>query len=41
MTRYLAGEPLHRDTVLDEEDRQAFVMICCSRAKTPTLVLDL
>lgn len=41
MTRYLAGEPLHRDTVLDEEDREEFVMICCSRSKSPTLVLDL
>lgn len=41
MTRYLAGEPLHRDTVLDDEDRQEFVMICCSRSKGPTLVLDL
>jgi ferredoxin-NADP reductase len=41
MTRYLAGEPLHRDTVLDEEDREEFVMICCSRALSSTLVLDL
>jgi vanillate O-demethylase ferredoxin subunit len=41
MTRYLAGEPLHRDTVLDDEDRREFVMICCSRAKSPALVLDL
>lgn len=41
MTRYLAGEPLHRDTVLDDEDREEFVMICCSRAKSPALVLDI
>jgi len=41
MTRYLSGKPLHRDSVLDEEDREEFVMICCSRAKTETLVLDL
>ena len=41
MTRYLAGQPLHRDSVLDEEDREEFVMICCSRSKGPTLVLDL
>ena len=41
MTRYLAGKPHHRDTVLDEEDREEFVMICCSRSKTETLVLDL
>jgi len=41
MTRYLAGEPVHRDTVLDDEDREEFVMICCARAKSPTLVLDI
>jgi ferredoxin-NADP reductase len=41
MTRYLAGEPVHRDTVLDDEDREEFVMICCALAKSPTLVLDL
>lgn len=41
MTRYLAGEPLHRDTVLDEEDRKQFMMICCSRAVSDVLVLDL
>jgi ferredoxin-NADP reductase len=41
MTRYLAGEPIHRDTVLDDEDREEFVMICCARAKSPTLVLDI
>lgn len=40
MTRYLEGEPVHRDSVLDEEDRREFVMICCCRAKN-TLVLDL
>jgi ferredoxin-NADP reductase len=41
ITRYLAGEPIHRDSVLDDEDREEFVMICCCRAKGPTLVLDL
>jgi ferredoxin-NADP reductase len=41
MTRYLEGEPIHRDSVLDEEDREEFVMICCSRAKSKKLVLDL
>ncbi|WP_118180489.1 PDR/VanB family oxidoreductase [Paraburkholderia phosphatilytica] len=41
MTRYLEGEPLHRDSVLDAEDREEFVMICCARSKSPTLVLDL
>jgi vanillate O-demethylase ferredoxin subunit len=41
MTRYLAGKPVHRDSVLDEEDREEFVMVCCSRAKSKSLVLDL
>ena len=41
LTPYLAGEPDHRDQVLEENGRQRYVLICCSRAKTPVLVLDL
>lgn len=41
MTRYLSGDPLHRDSVLDEDDREEFIMICCSRAKSASIVLDL
>jgi ferredoxin-NADP reductase len=41
MTRYLAGEPDHRDQVLEENGRQRYILICCSRAKSPVLVLDL
>jgi vanillate O-demethylase ferredoxin subunit len=41
LTPYLAGEPDHRDQVLDENSRRRYVMICCSRAKSPALVLDL
>ena len=41
MTRYLEGEPEHRDAVLDDEDRAEFVLICCARSRTPLLVLDL
>lgn len=41
MTRYIEGEPEHHDTVLDEEDRTQYVMICCARAKNGCLVLDL
>jgi vanillate O-demethylase ferredoxin subunit len=41
LTRYLAGEPEHRDTVLDEDDRSEFVLVCCARARTPVLELDL
>ncbi len=41
ITRYLEGEPEHRDTVLGEEERRRYAMICCARAKSPILVLDL
>lgn len=41
MTRYVGGEPDHRDTVLDEETRRQYLLICCSRAKTPILDLDI
>ena len=41
LTRYVAGEPEHRDEVLDDEDREEYVMICCARSRTPELVLDL
>ena len=41
ITRYLDGEPEHRDTVLGEDDRKRYAMICCARAKSPLLVLDL
>ncbi len=41
MTRYLGGKPVHRDSVLDEEDRQEFVMICCARSQGQRLVLDI
>ena len=41
LTRYLGGEPEHRDTVLDDDDRKEFVLVCCARARTPLLELDL
>lgn len=41
LTRCVDGEPEHRDTVLTEEDRKEFVLVCCARSKTPELVLDL
>lgn len=40
-TRYLEGVPDHRDYVLGDSERQYEMMICCSRAKSPVLVLDL
>jgi ferredoxin-NADP reductase len=41
VTRYLAGEPDHRDQVLREYGRGRFVLICCARSMTPVLDLDL
>jgi ferredoxin-NADP reductase len=41
LTPYLAGEPDHRDQVLEENGRQRYLLICCSRAKSRVLVLDL
>jgi phthalate 4,5-dioxygenase reductase subunit len=40
-TRYLAGEVDHRDMVLTPAERRGSLMICVSRAKGGTLVLDL
>lgn len=42
-TPVLEGEPDHRDSVLDDDDKQAndCMMICVSRSCTPRLVLDL
>jgi vanillate O-demethylase ferredoxin subunit len=42
-TRVLEGEPDHRDLVLSEAEHAAgrSMMICCSRAKSARLVLDL
>jgi len=41
MTKYVSGEPEHRDSVLDKDDQKEFVLICCARSKTPLLELDL
>jgi ferredoxin len=40
-TRYLAGNPEHRDFVLTDDEQREFMMICVSRARTPRLVLGL
>jgi tetrachlorobenzoquinone reductase len=42
-TRVLEGVPDHRDLVLSDTEKAAgkTMMICCSGAKTPTLVLDI
>lgn len=41
LTRFIEGDPVHRDSVLDESGREQYVMICCARAKSNVLVLDL
>jgi len=43
LTNVLAGEPDHRDYVLTDEERSSgkLMTICCSRSKSPQLVLDL
>ncbi|MDE0309996.1 MAG: PDR/VanB family oxidoreductase [Acidiferrobacterales bacterium] len=41
LTRYLQGEPDHRDQILDDEDHEEYVLICCARSRTQELVLDL
>lgn len=39
----LAGEPEHRDRVLSEDEKAAnrCIALCCSRARSPLLVLDI
>ena len=41
MVPYLAGEPDHRDQALTDDERREFLTVCCSRALTPGLTLDL
>jgi vanillate O-demethylase ferredoxin subunit len=43
LTRVLAGEPDHRDVYLTDDERAAkdCFLPCCSRSKSPILVLDL
>jgi len=40
-TRYLEGTPEHHDFVLSDEEREHYVMICCARASSEVLVLDI
>jgi ferredoxin-NADP reductase len=41
ITRYVDGEPVHRDTVLSEGERKSYVMVCRARSNSPVLVLDI
>lgn len=40
-THYLEGEPDHRDFVLETQEQEREMTVCCSRSKSPLLVLDL
>jgi ferredoxin len=42
-TKVLSGIPDHRDMFLneDEQESNAVIMVCCSRSKSPQIVLDL
>jgi vanillate O-demethylase ferredoxin subunit len=42
-TRIVEGIPDHRDLYLSDEEKAEnnVIMICCSRSKSPVLVLDL
>jgi len=41
ITRYSGGEPVHRDSVLEDADRKNYVMVCCARSRSDQLVLDI
>jgi vanillate O-demethylase ferredoxin subunit len=41
VTTYLEGVPDHRDFCLNKRERETRVALCCARAKTTRLVLDL
>jgi vanillate O-demethylase ferredoxin subunit len=41
LARCLAGEPDHRGQAVAAGDRGRYLLICCDRAKTPVLELDL
>ena len=41
MTPFLESVPDHRSDLLDDEAQQQYVLICCARARSDVLVLDL
>jgi vanillate O-demethylase ferredoxin subunit len=41
LTRYLDGDPVHRDSVLSKAERKVYTLICRARSRSKILVLDL
>ncbi|MCC2098115.1 MAG: oxidoreductase [Hyphomicrobiales bacterium] len=41
LTRVISGTPDHRDYVLSDDEKEHSMLVCCSRSKSPLLVLDL
>ena len=41
VTRWLDGEPDHRDSCLSAAEQATHVAVCCARSHGPTLTLDL
>ncbi|MDH7799264.1 MULTISPECIES: PDR/VanB family oxidoreductase [unclassified Beijerinckia] len=41
MTPYVGGQPDHRDELLDDEARQDYVLLCCTRSKSDVLIIDI
>ncbi|MCL4761544.1 MAG: 2Fe-2S iron-sulfur cluster binding domain-containing protein, partial [Burkholderiales bacterium] len=39
-TRLIAGDVEHRDFVLNDSERESQMMVCCSRARSGNLTLD-
>jgi ferredoxin len=40
-TRWLDGDPEHRDSCLDEDQRRTHLVVCCARSRSERLTLDL
>lgn len=41
MTRYTSGDIDHRDKILDDKEREEYLTVCCSRANSGKIILDL
>lgn len=39
--RYVSGTPDHRDYILEDNEKEHHLLVCCARSKSATLTLDL